>query len=176
MDHPGRLYNLFRTVRSSRPSKPLSRRLGASLDDSEEGDTITGSIAVDTTLATLSGPDLARLLGHIRTWNASARTSAVAQTILHAVLKLRPADDIVAAFTKSESVLEVDDFSLEGKENKQDKAALDLRALIDGLIPYTERHFARAERLVQDSFVVDYVLGEMDMGIAVAGVEAMGVS
>ncbi|KAG9125341.1 U3 small nucleolar RNA-associated protein 13, partial [Ceratobasidium sp. 392] len=98
MDHPGRLYNLFRTLRGTRPSKTIT-----SESDSNDAHTITGSASVDTTLATLSGPNLARLLGHVRTWNASARTSAVAQTVLHAILRLRTAEDIVAAFAKPDS-------------------------------------------------------------------------
>ncbi|KAG8696888.1 U3 small nucleolar RNA-associated protein 13 [Ceratobasidium sp. 394] len=179
MDHPGRLYNLFRTLRAARPSKPLHPIFNSEAD-SEDAHTITGSASVDATLATLSGPDLARLLGHIRTWNASARTSAVAQTILHAILRLRTAEDIIAAFTKNDNP-ETDGLATELNSqiqlgSKKGKEPLDLRALLDGLIPYTERHLARAERLVQDSFVVDYVLGEMDMGVAVAGVDAMEVA
>ncbi|KAG8764718.1 U3 small nucleolar RNA-associated protein 13 [Ceratobasidium sp. 428] len=180
MDHPGRLYNLFRTLRATRLSKPLSSIDNTELD-TEAAHTITGSASVDTTLATLSGSDLARLLGHIRTWNASARTSVVAQTILHAILRLRTAEDIVAAFTKNDTLetnglgAELDSQIQLGSKQKN-KEPLDLRSLLDGLIPYTERHLSRAERLVQDSFVVDYVLGEMDMGIALAGVDAMEVS
>ncbi len=40
-----------------------------------------------------------------------------------------------------------------------------LKELVDGLIPYSERHLARIERLVQESYVVDYILGEMDDGM-----------
>jgi len=40
-----------------------------------------------------------------------------------------------------------------------------LKELVDALIPYTERHLSRMERLVQESYVVDYILGEMDDGI-----------
>ncbi|KAG8744948.1 U3 small nucleolar RNA-associated protein 13 [Ceratobasidium sp. 414] len=175
MDHPGRLYNLFRTLRTGRPSKPLSSIVNSNADP-EEAHTITGSASVDATLAALSETDLARLLGHIRTWNASARTSAVAQTILHAILRLRTAEDIVAAFTKNDNPETAADLNSQIQlGSKKGKEPLDLRSLLDGLIPYTERHLSRAERLVQDSFVVDYVLGEMDMGIAVAGVDAMEV-
>jgi len=40
-----------------------------------------------------------------------------------------------------------------------------LKELVDALIPYTERHLSRMERLVQESHVVDYILGEMDDGM-----------
>ncbi|CAE6415165.1 unnamed protein product [Rhizoctonia solani] len=171
MDQPGRLFNLFKSVRATRPTKSIAARTR----DTESTQNITGSAEVDQVLATLSGPDLVRLLGHIRTWNASARTSTVAQTVLHAVLSTHTTEDIIAAFGKDENSQGLEaEFSnaLKGKE----KPGMDLRSIVDGLIPYTERHLSRAERLVQDSFVVDYVLGEMDMGIALGGLDAMEVS
>ncbi|KDN48388.1 hypothetical protein RSAG8_02980, partial [Rhizoctonia solani AG-8 WAC10335] len=158
MDQPGRLYNLFKSVLATRPTKSITSRT----QDTESP--ITGSAEVDQVLATLSGPDLVRLLGHIRTWNASARSSTLAQTVLHAVLSTHPTDTILAAFTHP---------GLEGKD--QEKLGTDVRSIVDGLVPYTERHLARAERLVQDSFVVDYVLGEMDMGVALGALDAMEV-
>ncbi|KAJ1302212.1 hypothetical protein OPQ81_001036 [Rhizoctonia solani] len=171
MDQPGRLYNLFKSVRASRPTKSIASRT----QDTELTQNITGSAEVDQVLASLSGHDLVRLLGHIRTWNASARTSTVAQTVLHAILSTHTTEDIVSAFGKDENTqgLEAEFTSaFKGKE----KHGMDLRSIVDGLIPYTERHLTRAERLVQDSFVVDYVLGEMDMGIALGGLDAMEVS
>ncbi|QRV81859.1 U3 small nucleolar RNA-associated protein 13 [Ceratobasidium sp. AG-Ba] len=174
MDHPGRLYNLFRNLRASRSSDPISSLVSPN-PASEAAHTITGSATVDTTLATLAGKDLARLLGHVRTWNASARTSAVAQTVLHAILRLRTAEDIVAAFEKDDAEGLAAELNSQIRGSKS-KEPLDLRSLLDGLIPYTERHLTRAERLVQDSFVVDYILGEMDMGVAVTGLDAMEVS
>ncbi|CAE6462884.1 unnamed protein product [Rhizoctonia solani] len=160
MDQPGRLLNLFKSVRSTRPTQSITSRT----QDTDSTQTITGSTAVDQVLATLSGPDLARLLGHVRTWNASARTSTVAQTVLHAILSTHPTEDILAAFDK-----QVDTYG-------KDKPGADLRSVVDGLVSYTERHLSRAERLVQDSFVVDYVLGEMDMGVTLGGLDAMEVS
>ncbi|CAE6377221.1 unnamed protein product [Rhizoctonia solani] len=154
MDQPGRLLNLFKSVRVNR-----------STHEPDSTHTITGSTAVDQVLATLSGPDLARLLGHVRTWNASARTSTIAQTVLRAVLSTHPTEDIIRAFDKTQ-------VDMLGK----DKPGADLRSVVDGLVSYTERHLSRAERLVQDSFVVDYVLGEMDMGVALGAMDAMEVS
>ena len=66
--------------------------------------------------------------------------------------------------------------SINGKDNyketeeenvykKKPPAVLGLREVLDGLIPYSERHFARIDRLVQDSYVLDYVVGEMDGGM-----------
>lgn len=146
MDHPGRLLSLFRSVHSS-----------ATKDDESARESITGNLAVDQVLKTLPLPSLAKLLTHVRAWNALGRTSGISQTILHALLKLRPVEDILAAFDGSG-----------GEESNilpQKKDGTSLRDLIEGMLPYTERHLARVEKLVQDSWVVDFVLGEMDGGL-----------
>jgi len=120
---------------------------------------------------------------HIQYWNASARTSHIAQTILYAILKFRTAEDIAAAFDVasdfsemvSQDVQDLDPDDGNAKSNRRKAAERgvaketggSLKSLVDGLIPYTERHFARADRMVQDSFILDYVLGEMDSGLSI---------
>ncbi|KAF8508759.1 WD40-repeat-containing domain protein [Gautieria morchelliformis] len=146
MDHPGRLLSLFRSVRSS-----------VTRDDELTGESITGHPAVDQVLKTLPLPSLAKLLTHVRSWNALARTSGIAQTVLHALLKLRPAEDIMAAFNGNSRE--------ESGDPPQKKNSTSLRDLIESILPYTERHLMRVEKLVQDSWVVDFVLAEMDGGL-----------
>ena len=34
--------------------------------------------------------------------------------------------------------------------------------IIDGIIPYTQRHFARVDNLVEQSYLLDYALVQMD--------------
>lgn len=125
-----------------------------------------------------------KLLTFVRDWNTTARTSPVAQRVLHAVLKYRSVEDILKAFEKPSGPAFIDDNEKDededevnqGEENpawmkkSSQTPKIDLKELIDGLLPYTERHLARADKLVQDSFVVDYILGEMDMGL-VGGVD-----
>jgi U3 small nucleolar RNA-associated protein 13 len=36
---------------------------------------------------------------------------------------------------------------------------------LEALLPYTERHLSRMDKLVQESYMVDYILGEMDGGM-----------
>ena len=155
MSQPGRLLSLFRTVLSSTTS--LSKP------------TYTGSIEVDEVIRTLRGADLTRLLKHVRDWNANARTSGTAQSILHAILRLKTPDEILSAFeevAKVPFVLETPEDGLEvGGKKRKATQTMGLKELLDGLIPYSERHFARVDRLVQDSYVLDYVVGEMDGGM-----------
>jgi U3 small nucleolar RNA-associated protein 13 len=139
LGHPGRLLQLFKELK---------------------GDSgVTGSAAVDQVLQELAPADLMRLLLYVRDWNTRASSAAVAQRVLHAIMKLRSADDIANAFENSST----------GDEKNG------LHELVEGLIPYTERHLARMERLVQESYVVDYVLREMDDGLAEDDDEVMDV-
>nr|ANC28032.1 WD-repeat protein [Polyporus umbellatus] len=162
MGHSGRLHTLF----SSLPSVA---------DPSVSS--ITGHPAVDEVLRTLSGTDLARLLRYIRDWNAHAKTSAVAQRILHTIVKLRPAEDLVRAFDEEAALSAVttmatstdDDLSAIGKTapspSLEGRGATALKDIVDALIPYTERHLTRMEKLTQDSYVVEHLLSEMDDGM-----------
>jgi len=140
MDQPGRLLKLFTSVRTS--------------EDATD-DSMTGSLAVDEVLRKLSSPDLIRLLQHVKSWNTRAGTSAVAQGILHALLRLRTADDIIAAFSP-------EIIALNAATLPKGKQVDGLRELVNALIPYSERHLARVERLVQESYTVDFLLAEMD--------------
>src|SRR5258706_2401949 len=60
--------------------------------------TITGNASVDQVIHTLPLPELGKLLRHIRDWNSTIKTSGIAQTVLHAILKLQRAEDVRAAF------------------------------------------------------------------------------
>lgn len=166
MSQPGRLLSLFTTVISSPTSLTA----------------ITGSDEVDQVISTLSGTDLVRLLKFVRGWNSNARTSSVAQTILHAILKLRTPEDLLAAFeTKAPETLNPDadvDAEMDGEGDDQQpktrrEPPLSFKDLLDGLIPYSQRHFTRIDKLVQDSYMLDYIVGEMDGGLT--GVEVMDV-
>ncbi|CAK5280627.1 unnamed protein product [Mycena citricolor] len=160
MGQPGRLYNLFKDIRS------------AAAESSEPSSSITGSTSVDEVIRTLGGSDLARLLRFVRDWNTVAKTSIIAQGVLFAVVKLRSADDVAAAFGD-----ELHESSLaEGvKESDGVSGSTAVKELVEALIPYTERHLARVDRLVQESYMVDYILGEMDDGMFDEEFDAMDV-
>ena len=140
LGHPGRLLQLFKELKGD--------------------SSVTGSAEVDQVLKELASADLVRLLRYVRDWNTRVSSAAVAQRVLHAIVKLRSAEDISHAF---EGISTGD----EGNNG--------LHELVEGLIPYTERHLTRMERLVQESYVVDYVLREMDDGLVEDDDEAMDV-
>lgn len=157
MSQPGRLRSLFTTVYNA----PTS--LSA----------ITGSDEVDQVIATLPGTDLVRLLKFVRDWNSNARTSSIAQAILHAILKLRSPEDLLAAFdNKAPENLNADtdaEMEVDGEEasgpKKHKEPQMSFKDLLDGLMPYSQRHFTRIDKLVQESYMLDYIVGEMDGGL-----------
>lgn len=143
MDQPGRLLSLFKSIAT----------------DHDLDGSITGRTTVDQVIQSLGRPDLAKLLCFARDWNTNAKSSSIAQTILFAILKLRPAEDIINAFgdDTQETILAI--------QSSGNMGSTSLKDLVDALIPYTERHLARMEKLLQESYVVDYILSEMDDGM-----------
>lgn len=187
MSHPGRLLNLFRTVLTS--AKPF-----ASPDNKEEeeveGGMPAGVAEIDEVIRTLSALDLVRLLKHVRDWNSNARNAPVAQAVLYAVVRLKSPDELMAVFervakigAKKDDDEEEDEDEEKDEEEKEKEAkktakrtvapTISMRELLDGLVPYSERHMARVDRLVQESYMLDYTISEMDGGMF--GTEVMEV-
>ena len=177
MDQPRRLFNLFKAVSAS--CAPLDTSIAEDGVYTCNTQTITGNASVDQVIRTLPLPELGKLLRHIRDWNSTSKTSGIAQTVLHAILKLRRAEDVRAAFVATSNTttttnnnnlppsLEPND---EGEATSSTQNAVKakkdgLREVVEALIPYTERHLTRTERMVQDSYVLDFLIGEMDGGV-----------
>ncbi|CAG8598181.1 18045_t:CDS:10 [Acaulospora morrowiae] len=108
------------------------------INNRPEGDTsITGSKPIDNIIATLSIENIEQMLKYIRDWNTNAKKSGTAQTVLNVILKN----------FSSEELLKIPD----------------IKGLLDGLLPYTERHYQRLDRMLTDSYIVDYTLHAMDL-------------
>ncbi|PKK69944.1 WD40 repeat-like protein [Rhizophagus irregularis] len=108
------------------------------LNNRAEGDkSITGSESIDNIIATLSKENLEQVLKYIRDWNTNAKNYRTSQTILHAIVK---------SFS-SQDLLEING----------------IKDILDGILSYTERHYQRLDRLITDSYIVDYSLHSMDL-------------
>ena len=103
----------------------------------EEG-SLSGLKAVDEVLAGLADEQLLVLLGRVRDWNTNVRTAVVAQRVLGVIVRLYPAARLAA---------------LKGRGWKE---------VLEGLKAYTERHYRRVEELVDESYIVEYTLREME--------------
>jgi U3 small nucleolar RNA-associated protein 13 len=132
LNHPGRLLKLFEDVIVNLPQS-----------EREEG-SITGSSAVDQVLRELSHSQLWLLLQRIRDWNSNARTAPVAQRILNCLLRSYP----TSTWTQI------------AKERRIGGSGM--KDMLRALEVYTERHFRRIDELVDESFLVEYTLREMD--------------
>ncbi|CAO1623246.1 unnamed protein product [Sympodiomycopsis kandeliae] len=177
---PRRLLSLFTAVANKRPSSnsqdaisdPASYLLMTSLGLEDQNKTafdqdaisLTGLASVDKALSTLPLSHLRLLFNYIRTWNSSSRTSPIAQSILHCILRSYSSEDIMKAFDpKTSSSTSVEDL-IQGKNKKTKGKQPTLSEILEALIPYSERHFARAERMTVEASILAYTvksLGEV---------------
>ena len=127
-----------------------------SLSDSErEEDSLMGVRAVDDVLASLDEQQVFQLLERVRDWNTNARTAVVAQRVLNTLLKSYPASFFVGMMSNRR---------LRG-----------VKELLRALEVYTDRHYKRMEELVDESYLLEYTLREMDEvagGVGMNGVRA----
>lgn len=132
---PKRLLNLFTKVAATkREARAGLMELALADETTAAPEDVTG---VDEALATLPASHLGQLLSYVRAWNASSRTAGVAQGILHCLLRSYSADEILDA--------------------GGDEA-------LEALVAYSERHYARAERMLIETSVLDYVVKLMGAG------------
>ena len=101
-----------------------------------EPDSLTGVKAVDKVLSELGDEQLLMLLKRVRDWNTNARTAGVAQRVLNLVVRRYTPDRLAGIRGVGE--------------------------VLGALRAYTERHYRRVEELVDESFLVEYTLREME--------------
>ncbi|KAI8079765.1 WD40-repeat-containing domain protein [Halteromyces radiatus] len=102
------------------------------MESRSDEESITGSLAVDKILAEMGPDHLEKLLKYIRDWNTNAKHSNVAQTVLYAILSSHNSEELVELTNAKE--------------------------LIEGLLPYTDRHYQRIDDLITQSYIIDYTL------------------
>ena len=132
LNHPGRLLALFSTVVATTPP---------------EAGSLCGVKAVDEVLASLAPEQLYKLILRIRDWNTNARTAPVAQRLLWTLVKSYPS----SVFTE-----------LRPSGGNKDVGGGGVKEVIDALKSYTERHYRRLGELMDESYVMEYTLREMD--------------
>ncbi len=167
LEHPARLLALFTAAVHTAPPEP-----GA----------LSGVRAVDAALARLDAPQLWALLLRIRDWNTNARTAPVAQRLLWVLAKTHPVAAFVglrAAPRRRHQHHHRDDGDAAAAGGGDGHAAADeaevdtagvargaggtaLLDVLDALKAYTQRHYERIDELVDESYLVEYTLREMD--------------
>ncbi|KAG5153751.1 hypothetical protein JHK82_011720 [Glycine max] len=92
---------------------------------------------MDRALKGLGSEELRILFNYIREWNTKPKLCYVSQFVLFRVFSIFPPTDIV---------------QIKG-----------IGEFLEGLIPYSQRHFGRIDRLVRSTFLLDYILSGMSV-------------
>ena len=144
MDQPRRLLGLLSDI--------LSDRSYGAQDDTSSHPLLTPVIGE------LHSSDIYRLLEYIRDWNARSRDADIAQAILHIILKTHSISDILSAKAEASGL----ETAVIDSSAKRQVAKGSVNEIIDALLPYTERHYARMNRLQQESAFLGYIIAQMD--------------
>ncbi|KAL5342601.1 quinon protein alcohol dehydrogenase-like superfamily [Aspergillus crustosus] len=155
LNHPGRLLSLFNTAIDAADDPNSS-----DIAKEDRANSLTGNPSIDEVLQTLDPTNLFTLLLRLRDWNTNARHSKVAQRILFALFRSYPASTFVELASSSMAKRSIDG-----------RAAAAMKDILQALAAYTERHYRRVEELEDESYLVEWILGEMDGGI---GLSALG--
>jgi len=126
------------------PARLLALFARVAASDPPDPGSLTGLRAVDDVLASLADDQIFLLLLRLRDWNANARSAPVAQRVLAAIVRSYPA----ARLSR---------LSVRGARGQRS-----LRDVLNALRVYTERHYKRMDELVDESYLVEYTLREMD--------------
>ncbi|KAG4932676.1 hypothetical protein JHK87_046678 [Glycine soja] len=92
---------------------------------------------MDRALKGLDSEELRILFNYVREWNTKPKLCYVSQFVLFRVFCIFPPTDIV---------------QIKG-----------IGEYLEGLIPYSQRHFGRIDRLVRSTFLLDYILSGMSV-------------
>ncbi|KAE8373474.1 WD40-repeat-containing domain protein [Aspergillus bertholletiae] len=157
LNHPGRLLSLFTAAVDAADDPSLT-----DTEKNKRASSLTGNPAIDEVLQTLDSNNLRTLLLRLRDWNTNARTSRVAQRILFALFRSYPASTFIELATASMA-----------NRRSDGRTAAGMKDILQALAAYTERHYRRIEELTDESYLVEWVLGEMDGGV---GLGALGIS
>ncbi|KAL4775535.1 WD40-repeat-containing domain protein [Aspergillus nidulans var. acristatus] len=156
LNHPARLLSLFSAAIDAADDPH-----NTDIQGEDRANTFTGNPSIDEVLQTLDPANLYVLLLRLRDWNTNARHSKVAQRILFALFRSYPASTFVELASSSIA-----------KRSGDGRAAAAMKDILQALASYTERHYRRVEELEDESYLVEWVLGEMDGGIGLSALEA----
>ncbi|CAK7220659.1 U3 small nucleolar RNA-associated protein 13 [Sporothrix curviconia] len=130
--------------------------------------------SVDAALASLTDDQLYLLLLRVRDWNTNGRTATVAQRVLATIVRSYPTTRLsgLAKRRHAKTATEGESDDLSGVSSSIRGA--NIKDVLDALLAYTERHYKRMAELLDESYLVDYTLQEMDAlqlpgGVAIAG-------
>ena len=132
LNYPARLFVL------------ISNLIEGDMLGSDDVELTNSQSPLDRILSNLADDQILSLLIKIRDWNASARTASVAQQVLWALVRCYSA----SRFS-----------DLRARTGRKDGT---LKDVFDALKAYTERHYQRLEGMIDESYLLEYTLLEID--------------
>ncbi|KAK5779708.1 U3 snoRNA-associated protein UTP13 PWA37_000914 [Arxiozyma heterogenica] len=114
----------------------LKQSLDYICEEDNNDNTIVFNKQLDQVISTLNADQLLLLMKRCRDWNTNAKTHIIAQKTIRCIMLHHN----ISELTEIQGMIKI----------------------IDGIIPYTQRHFARIDNLVEQSYILDYALVQMD--------------
>lgn len=114
----------------------LKQSLGSMDDDERKDSRVIFNRELDQTISNLSNEKLLLLMKRCRDWNTNSRTHSVAQRTVRCILLQHN----ISELSEIPGMVQI----------------------VEAILPYSKRHYARVESLVENSYILDYALVEMD--------------
>lgn len=114
----------------------LKQSLGSMNEEEREDSQVIFNRELDQTISNLSHEKLLLLMKRCRDWNTNSKTHSVAQRTVRCILL-------------QHNIVELSEIP-------------GMVQIVDAILPYSRRHYARVENLVEQSYILDYALVEMD--------------
>lgn len=121
-------------------SMRLYNVIKSSIETNEDKDSIIGSFSLENTISLLDDGQLVKLFKKIRDWNVNFKFFEISQKLLNVVLNNFAVDKLT---------------EVSG-----------LMKIMESIIPYNERHYNRIEEMVEQTYVLDYTVEQMNKLIA----------
>lgn len=121
-------------------SMRLYNVIKSSIETNDDKDSIIGSFSLENTISLLDDGQLVKLFKKIRDWNVNLKFFEISQKLLNVVLNNFAVDKLT---------------EVPG-----------LMKIMESIIPYNERHYNRIEEMVEQTYVLDYTVEQMNKLIA----------
>lgn len=121
-------------------SMRLYNVIKSSIETNDDKDSIIGSFSLENTISLLDDGQLVKLFKKIRDWNVNFKFFEISQKLLNVVLNNFAVDKLT---------------EVPG-----------LMKIMESIIPYNERHYNRIEEMVEQTYVLDYTVEQMNKLIA----------
>lgn len=121
-------------------SMRLYNVIKSSIETNDDKDSIIGSFCLENTISLLDDGQLVKLFKKIRDWNVNFKFFEISQKLLNVVLNNFAVDKLT---------------EVPG-----------LMKIMESIIPYNERHYNRIEEMVEQTYVLDYTVEQMNKLIA----------